>query len=151
MNFCTPKLMSHLKLAGECYGPVLPLMGDGVQKIVVHNEWILMFWGFTHRRFVQDCRENRQTFVPVMLTLTPAESSAVVVAVKKVSCANPNANPHTKPNTNVTTMPTRDTSHPRACHATCAHMHSQVTIDTSHFFFCVCVCARHGTCPACLT
>lgn len=83
MNFCTPKLLFHLKLAGKCYGPVLPLMGDGVQKIVVHNDWIIMFWGFAHRRFVQKHRENRQTFVPVMLTLTPAESSEVVVAVKK--------------------------------------------------------------------
>ena len=102
--------MTHLKLADKCYGPVLPLMADGVHKIVVHNDWIIMFWGFAHRRFVRKYRENRfvhasmlaciqinkhtntftqtfilrQTFVPVMLTLTPAESSEVVVATKKV-------------------------------------------------------------------
>ena len=59
MNFSTPKLMAHLKLADEYYGPALPLMADGVHKIVVHNDWIIMFWGFTHRRFVKKYRENR--------------------------------------------------------------------------------------------
>ena len=54
MNFSTPKLMTHLKLADECYGPALPLMADGV-----HNDWIIMFWGFVHRRFVKKYRENR--------------------------------------------------------------------------------------------
>ena len=51
--------MSHLKLADKCYGHVLPLMVDGVHKIVVHNDWIIMFWGFAHRRFVKRHRENR--------------------------------------------------------------------------------------------
>ena len=97
MNFCTPKLLFHLKLAGKCYGPVLPLMGDGVQKIVVHNDWIIMFWGFAHRRFVQKHRENRQTFVPVMLTLhgltgLPVEAMAGKGASRRKRSRKPKTN-----------------------------------------------------------
>ena len=86
MIFCNPKLMTvdvamwvHAAFAGTsfemqvepetCQMTMLFIPQDDAPpqkpsleaqyKIVVHNDWIIMFWGFTHRRFVKKYRENR--------------------------------------------------------------------------------------------
>ena len=59
MNFSTKEMMRVIPKAMKCYGKILPLMGDGVHKLVVHDQWLLVFWGFPSRRFDADSRENR--------------------------------------------------------------------------------------------
>ena len=59
MNFSTKEMMRVIPKAMQCYGKILPLMEDGVHKLVVHDQWLLVFWGFPSRRFDVDSRKNR--------------------------------------------------------------------------------------------
>ena len=59
MNFSTKEMLSVIPKAMGCYGKILPLLGDGVHKLVVHDHWLLVFWGFPSRRFDPATRKNR--------------------------------------------------------------------------------------------
>lgn len=66
MNFCTKEMLSVIPKAMKCYGKVLPLMGDGVHKLIVHDEWLLVFWGTPSRRFEKKTRKNRQFIIQLI-------------------------------------------------------------------------------------
>ena len=59
MSFSTKEMLSVIPKAMKCHGKILPLIGDGVHKLVVHDQWLLVFWGFPSRRFDLKTRKNR--------------------------------------------------------------------------------------------